>query len=61
MSGPAASTVSTTTNAAATAALSGGAGAEGTGSFGVGGSLPLSGSTPAGSYSGSFTVTVSYN
>ena len=61
MSGPSSITVSTATNASATATLSGTLGAAGTYSFGVGGSLPLSSSSPAGTYSGTFTVTANYN
>lgn len=42
-------------------ALSGSAGSTGTATFGIGGQLTISSSTPTGSYTGSFTVTVSYN
>jgi len=41
--------------------LSGTYGSAGTAAFGVGGSVPLSSGTPAGAYSGTFTVTVAYN
>ncbi|MCR5875190.1 DUF4402 domain-containing protein [Phenylobacterium sp. J426] len=41
--------------------LSGPSGSTGTASFGVGGQLSLSSSTPTGAYSGTFNVTVAYN
>lgn len=41
--------------------LSGSLGADGTNTFGVGGSFDVSNSTSTGAYSGTFTVTVQYN
>jgi spore coat protein U-like protein len=41
--------------------LSGSAGSTGTASFGVGGQLAISNTTPTGAYSGTFNVTVAYN
>lgn len=41
--------------------LSGSAGSTGTASFGVGGQLSLSSTTPTGAYTGTFNVTVAYN
>jgi len=41
--------------------LSGSPGSSGTASFGIGGQLTLSNTTPSGAYSGSFNVTVAYN
>lgn len=61
MAGPTSLTVTTATNAATTTALSGTSGGSGSYSFSVGGTLPVSSSTPRGAYSGTLTVTASYN
>ncbi len=61
MSGPQTLTVTTASSAAASPVLSGALGSAGTYAFGVGGSVSLDASTLAGSYTGSFTVTVAYN
>ena len=61
MTGPAALTVTTTNTAATAPILSSSLGSGGAYAFGVGGSMPVSNTTPDGSYSGSFTVTVAYN
>ncbi len=51
----------TLTPSAATGTLSGSAGANGSATFGVGGSLPLDNTAVGGSYVGNFNVTVGYN
>jgi hypothetical protein len=51
----------TLTGTATSGTLSGSLGADGTSSFGVGGSFDVSSSTATGTYSGTFTVTVQYN
>jgi len=61
LSGPQAITVTTTNSAGPNPAISGALGSGGTFAFGVGGSAPIGASTPDGSYTGSFTVTVAYN
>jgi hypothetical protein len=61
MTGPQPITVTTTNSAAGAPVLSGALGSPGSYSFGVGGSAPITSTTPDGSYSGSFTVTVAYN
>ena len=49
------------TGTATSGTLSGSLGADGSSSFGVGGSFDVSSTTATGSYSGTFTVTVQYN
>jgi hypothetical protein len=61
LSGPGSLTATTSSSASGTAILSGFLGSGGSFSFGVGGSLPVTGTTPVGSYSGRFNVTVQYN
>jgi hypothetical protein len=61
LTGPSTITVTTTNSAPASPVLSGALGSAGAFSFGVGGSAPIDASTPEGSYSGNFTVTVAYN
>jgi hypothetical protein len=51
----------TLTTSAATGTLSGALGAAGTATFGVGGSFPIATTTVSGSYTGTFTTTVTYN
>lgn len=55
------SLVVSTTASAASATLSGSLGAQGSASFGVGGSFLLASNTASGAYSGNFVVTVTYN
>lgn len=55
------SLVVTTNSTASSLTLSGSAGAQGSNSFGVGGSFVLSSSTASGAYTGNFVVTVAYN
>jgi hypothetical protein len=54
-------TVTTSTNATASETLGAALGSAGTDSFGVGGSLPVTSTTPLGTYTGTFSVTVQYN
>lgn len=54
-------TVTTTKTFSGTPSLSGSAGADGTYSFGVGGSMPITSSTSPGAYNGTFTITATYN
>jgi hypothetical protein len=61
MSGPQAMVVTTTNSASTSPVLSGSIGAQGAYGFGVGGVAPIDSSTQVGAYTGSFTVTVSYN
>jgi hypothetical protein len=61
MNGPQAMTVTTSSSVSGASLLSGSLGAQGAFTFGVGGSAPIAATTPAGDYSGSFTVTVAYN
>jgi hypothetical protein len=61
MSGPQSMTVTTSSSVTGTPLLSGSLGSAGSFTFGVGGSAPISSTTPNGDYSGSFTVTVAYN
>ena len=61
MSGPQSMLVTTTNSASASPVLSGAIGAQGAYAFGVGGAAPINASTQIGAYTGSFTVTVSYN
>jgi len=51
----------TLASTATSGTLSGAAGAAGSGTFGVGGSFPLSSTTVTGNYTGTFNVTVTYN
>ena len=53
--------VSTSNTGAGTQVLSGGLGSGGSFSFYVGGAFNLSSTTTTGSYSGSYTITTSYN
>ena len=53
--------VTLTNTASGTQTLSNAAGSAGTFAFGVGGSFPVLNTTPSGVYSGTFTVTVTYN
>ena len=63
MNGAVPLTVTTTNDLAtpASTALSGSLGGTGTKSFNVGGSVPITDTTASGAYSGSFTVTATYN
>ncbi len=62
MTGPqAALTVTTATSAAGSPVLSQSLGMQGAYAFGVGGAFTLGATTPSGDYSGSLSVTVSYN
>jgi hypothetical protein len=61
MNGPAAITVTTTSTVAGAPVLSAVLGSAGSYAFGVGGSAPITSTTPAGDYTGAFTVTVAYN
>lgn len=54
-------TVTTTNSAGASPALNASLGSLGVFAFGVGGSFPLASTTVTGTYSGNFTVTVTYN
>lgn len=54
-------TITTTKTFSGTPSLSGSVGGDGTYSFGVGGSMPLTSSTSPGAYSGTFTITATYN
>jgi hypothetical protein len=54
-------TVTTTSSTTSPATLSGTAGAAGSLTLGVGGSFPITSTTPFGTYHGVFTVTVAYN
>jgi hypothetical protein len=54
-------TVTTSSNAGGTETLSGSSGSVGSYSFGVGGSVNVSNTTLTGVYTGTFTVSVSYN
>jgi hypothetical protein len=61
MTGPQPMTVTTSNSAGATPMLSGALGAQGSFNFGVGGAIAVNATTPTGSYTGNFTVTVAYN
>ncbi len=61
MNGPAAITVTTTSTVAGAPVLSSVLGSAGSYAFGVGGSAPITSTTPTGDYTGAFTVTVAYN
>lgn len=61
MNGPAAITVTTASTVAGAPVLSSALGSGGAYAFGVGGSAPITSTTPAGDYTGAFTVTVAYN
>ena len=61
MTGPQTLTVTTTSSAGASPVLSASLGAQGSFSFGVGGSFPISSSMLSGAYAGMFTVTADYN
>lgn len=61
MSGPQAMTVTTSNSAGAAPLLSGALGSQGAFNFGVGGTIAVNSTTPNGSYTGNFTVTVAYN
>jgi hypothetical protein len=61
MTGPQTLTVATASSAVASPILSASLGSPGSYAFGVGGSFPISATMLSGDYSGSFTVTVSYN
>jgi hypothetical protein len=61
MNGPAAITVTTTSTVTGTPVLSAALGSAGGYAFGVGGSAPITSTTPTGDYTGAFTVTVAYN
>ena len=61
MSGPAAITVTTTSTVTGAPVLSAALGSAGSYAFGVGGSAPVTSTTPTGDYTGNFTVTVAYN
>jgi len=61
MNGPAAITVTTTSTVAGAPILSAALGSAGSYAFGVGGSAPITSTTPTGDYTGAFTVTVAYN
>jgi hypothetical protein len=61
MTGPGSLPVTLNTDADATPILSGAAGSEGSYSFRVGGSFPISDDTPPGVYSGNFVAMVLYN
>jgi hypothetical protein len=61
MNGPAPITVTTTSSVTGAPLLSGVLGSQGSFTLGVGGSAPINSTTPAGDYTGSFTVTVAYN
>lgn len=54
-------TVTPTTSPSSVGTLGGSSGAPGTETVYVGGSFPISDTTPAGSYSGTVTITVQYN
>ena len=54
-------TVTLTRSPAGNATLSGTAGSTGTAALDIGGSFPISSTTVAGDYTGSFTVSVAYN
>lgn len=54
-------TVTTTKTFSGTPTLSGSAGRDGSYSFGVGGSMPITSSTTTGAYTGTFTITATYN
>ena len=54
-------TITTTKTFSGTPSLSGSTGADGSYSFGVGGSMPITSSTSPGSYTGAFTITATYN
>lgn len=59
--GPSTLSVALTNTAVASPTLSGSPGAGGTYPFAVGGSLPLTPTTPAGAYSGVFVISLDYN
>ena len=59
--GPSTLAVTLTNTATASPTLSGSAGAGGTYPFAVGGSLPLTPTTPTGAYSGVFVISLDYN
>ncbi len=61
MTGPQALTVTTTSSAGASPLLSASLGSQGSFSFGVGGSFPISNTMVSGAYAGMFTVTANYN
>jgi Domain of unknown function (DUF4402) len=61
MTGPQSMTVTTSSSVTGAPLLSGSLGSAGSFTFGVGGSAPISSTTPNGDYAGSFTVTVAYN
>jgi hypothetical protein len=61
MNGPAPITVTTTSSVTGAPLLSGALGSQGAFMLGIGGSAPIGSTTPAGDYTGSFTVTVAYN
>jgi Domain of unknown function (DUF4402) len=61
MTGPQSMTVTTSSSVTGTPLLSGSLGSAGSFTFGIGGSAPISSTTPNGDYAGSFTVTVAYN
>jgi Domain of unknown function (DUF4402) len=61
MTGPQAMTVTTSRSITGAPALSGTLGSPGALNFGVGGVIAVNSTTPNGSYTGSFTVTVAYN
>ena len=61
MTGPQPMTVTTTNSAGAAPLLSGALGSQGAFNFGVGGAIAVNSTTPTGSYTGNFTVTVAYN
>jgi len=61
MTGPQSMTVTTTNSAGAAPMLGGALGSQGSFNFGVGGQIAVNSTTPNGSYTGNFTVTVAYN
>lgn len=63
MAGPSGSnlTITTTNTVPGSPTLSGSTGGSGTLSFSVGGAMTMSSSTPPGAYSGTFTITATYN
>jgi hypothetical protein len=61
MTGPQTMTVTTSSSVTGSPLLTGALGSQGSFVFGVGGTAPINSTTPTGSYSGSFTVTVAYN
>lgn len=61
MIGPETLSVTTSSSASGTGVLSGALGSAGSFSFGIGGSTTVTSATPAGTYSGTFNVTVQYN